>query len=208
MARTQSQKRRLLGFVKPSNSTSGLSSSPGRSEARAGDFASIPETLSMASPGMLSRMKRFFHRSNQGPSATIATPIADIDGGAQEEREQPQAPADPDVAATSTSGAVQEQQETSQAVPTNDVGKSIAKSEPEHTPASAGKDVDAAVEKFGGISPIPRIAQGAVVAVGIADTTFSEIQNLSDTYLKPFKVFNQVVSTLANVRISLFASIQ
>ncbi|KAI6144408.1 hypothetical protein BKA82DRAFT_2395492 [Pisolithus tinctorius] len=201
MARTQSQKRRLLEFVKPSNSTSGLASWPGRSEARAGDLASVPATIGMASPGMLARMKRFFNRSNQGPSTTIAAEIAGpgTSGGAQKEQEQSQAAPGLDAVATSSGDGAQAQQETSQTVSTKNVEKSIVKPEPEHAPTSAGKDVDAALEGFGGIDRIPRVAQGAVVAVGNANTTFSEIQNLSDTYLKPFKVFNEVVSTLAHV---------
>ncbi|KAI6097898.1 hypothetical protein F5141DRAFT_453882 [Pisolithus sp. B1] len=77
MARTQSKKRCLLGFAKTSNSASGLASSPGRSETRVGDFSSIPETSGLASPGRLARMKRFFHRSNQGPSTASATEIID-----------------------------------------------------------------------------------------------------------------------------------
>ncbi|KAI5992363.1 hypothetical protein F5J12DRAFT_457567 [Pisolithus orientalis] len=164
----------------------------------------------MASPGMLARMKRFFNRSNQGSSTTIAAEIAGpgSSGGVQKAQEQSQAAPDLDAAATSSGGGAQAQQETSQTVSTKNVEKSIAKPEPQHAPTSAGKDVDAAVESFGCIDPIPRVAQGAVAAVGNANTTFSEIQNLSDTYLKPFKVFNQVVSTLANVRISLFVSIQ
>ncbi|KAI6100022.1 hypothetical protein EV401DRAFT_925616 [Pisolithus croceorrhizus] len=51
MARTQSKKRRLFGFAETSNSTSGPASSPGRSETRAEDFVSIPETPGMVSPG-------------------------------------------------------------------------------------------------------------------------------------------------------------
>ncbi|KAI6149840.1 hypothetical protein BKA82DRAFT_391356 [Pisolithus tinctorius] len=123
MARTQSRKRRLLGFVKPSNSTSGLASSSGRSEARAGDLASVPATSGMASPGMLARMKRFFSRSNQGPSTTIAAEIAGpgSSGAVQKEQEQSQAALGLDAAATSSGGGAQAQQETSKTVSTKNV---------------------------------------------------------------------------------------
>ncbi|KAI5999205.1 hypothetical protein EDD15DRAFT_140743 [Pisolithus albus] len=195
MARTQSKKRRLCGLVKTSNSTSGLASSAGRSETRVGDLPSIPETLGRASPGMLARMRRFFRRSNTQASGV------------------PQVAPDQDFAARTTGEGVQEQQELAQAAPTEHAENSIAKPEPEleselgpklkpdaqPTPASVGQDVDAAVKEFDGINPISGIANGEVDAVGIVNNTVSGIQTLSDTYLKPFKVFNQVVSTLANV---------
>ncbi|KIK15143.1 hypothetical protein PISMIDRAFT_335548, partial [Pisolithus microcarpus 441] len=66
-------------------------------------------------------------------------------------------------------------------------------------PKSAGQHVDAAVKKFVGLDPMSGITKGAVDGVGIVNTAFSDVQTLSDTYLKPFKVFNQVVSALANV---------
>ncbi|KAI5995516.1 hypothetical protein EDD15DRAFT_2518144 [Pisolithus albus] len=128
MARTQSKKRRLLGFVKTSYSTPGPASPPGRADARAGDFATIPEKSGMASSGRLARMRRFFYRSKQGPSTAIATEIVDTqaDGGTQEQRHQsqvvvPDQDFDGQPATTSTSGRPQEQQKQSQAGPTKDV---------------------------------------------------------------------------------------
>ncbi|KIK13811.1 hypothetical protein PISMIDRAFT_371754 [Pisolithus microcarpus 441] len=110
-------------------------------------------------------------------------------GGAQEQQKQSRVTPDRDPATTSTGGRAQEQQKKPQAVPTKDVRKSAAKAELEPepkpklelepTPASAGKDVDTAVKEFGGVDPISGIARGAVDAVST--------------------VFNQVVSTLANV---------
>ncbi|KAI6114846.1 hypothetical protein EDD16DRAFT_1520919 [Pisolithus croceorrhizus] len=191
MARKQSKKRHLLRFAKTSNSMSGLASSPGRSEAQAGNCSSIPETSGIISPGRLARMRRFFHRSNQGPSTTITPETTDIQagGGVQEQQQHSQAAPDQDAAATST-GEAQEQQKQPHAVSTKDAGKSVAKPEP--TPASAGKDI-------GVVDPISCVAKGAVDVVSTVNTTFSETQTLSDTYLKPFKVFNQVVSTLGIV---------
>ncbi|KAI6123717.1 hypothetical protein EV401DRAFT_2195822, partial [Pisolithus croceorrhizus] len=218
MARTHSKKRRLFGFAKTSNSTSGLASSPGRSETPAGDFASIPETPSMASPGRLARMRHFFRRSNQGPSTVAVTEITDT-----QVRVGAQVTPDRDAGAASTGGGAQDQQEQPQASPAKNAEKSVAKPEPESkpklepepkpepklnpkpkpeaepTPASAGQHVDAAVQEFGAVDPISGIAKGAADAVGVVNTTVSDIQTLSDTYLKPFKVFNQVVSALANV---------
>ncbi|KAI6131088.1 hypothetical protein EDD16DRAFT_962365 [Pisolithus croceorrhizus] len=203
MARTHSKKRRLFGFAKTSNSTSGLASSPGRSETPAGDFASIPETPSMASPG---------------PSTVAVTEITDT-----QVRVGAQVTPDRDAGAASTGGGAQDQQEQPQASPAKNAEKSVAKLEPESkpklepepkpepklnpkpkpeaepTPASAGQHVDAAVQEFGAVDPISGIAKGAADAVGVVNTTVSDIQTLSDTYLKPFKVFNQVVSALANV---------
>ncbi|KAI5992598.1 hypothetical protein F5J12DRAFT_436433 [Pisolithus orientalis] len=191
MARMRSKKRRLLGFLKPSNSMSGLASSPRWSETRPGDFASVPQALSAASPGMLARAKRFFYRSGQGSSTPIATEIADTgtSGRTHEQREPPEAALSQYGAVASTSFGAQKRQEQAQSAPTNDAEKSIAKPDPELTPASAGKDVDTAVKDFDDLCPISRTAQGAVDAVGIANTTFPEILYLSDTYLKTFQSF-------------------
>ncbi|KAI6096922.1 hypothetical protein EDD16DRAFT_1527833 [Pisolithus croceorrhizus] len=144
MTRTLSKKRRLLRFAKTSNSMSGLASSPGRSEAQTGDCTSIPETSGMASPGRLARMRRFFHRSDQGPSTTIAPETADTQAGWEQQQHSHVAP-DRDAAAIST-GGVQEQQKQPQTISTKDAGKSVAEPEPESnlrpepTPASAGKE--------------------------------------------------------------------
>ncbi|KAI6095886.1 hypothetical protein EV401DRAFT_1160224 [Pisolithus croceorrhizus] len=204
MARTQSKKRRLFPFAKTSNSESGLASSSGRSEGRAGDFSSIPETSGMTPPGRIARMRRFFHWPNQRPSPATATEIiVTPDSGG------PQVAPDQDAAATVIGGGAQQQQEQPQAPPTEHAEKLVTKQEPEpksklqpepeSTPAVAGRDIDAAAEKYSGVKPISNATTGVVGAVGIINTTASGIQTLNDTYLKPFKVFNQVVSTLANV---------
>ncbi|KAI6108678.1 hypothetical protein EDD16DRAFT_1729110 [Pisolithus croceorrhizus] len=121
MARTQSRKRRLLGFKKTSNSASGLASvrshpfpkSPGRSETRAGDFPSIPEASSLAYPGRLARMRHFFHRSNRGPSTAIPTEVADTQAGGEA-----QVASDEAVVAAGAGCRAQDQQEQPQTAPT------------------------------------------------------------------------------------------
>ncbi|KAI6103703.1 hypothetical protein EDD16DRAFT_299992 [Pisolithus croceorrhizus] len=220
MARTQSKKRRLFPFARASNSASGLASSSGRPETRAGDFSSIPETSGLTPPGRLARMKRFFHRSSQGPSVATATEIIVT----QDSGEAQVAP-DQDAAEATTGGGAQEQQEQPQAAPTKNLEKLAAKPnlepkpklqpepepepkldpipklkpESEPTPATAGHAINAAAKELSGVEFISNATKGAVGAVGIVNTTASGIQTLSDTYLKPFKVFNQVVSALANV---------
>ncbi|KAI6104503.1 hypothetical protein EDD16DRAFT_1714679 [Pisolithus croceorrhizus] len=47
--------------------------------------------------------------------------------------------------------------------------------------ASAGKDVDAAVEEFEGTDPVSPIVKDAVDGVGGTNAAFTEIQHLSDT---------------------------
>ncbi|KAI6102539.1 hypothetical protein EV401DRAFT_1893879 [Pisolithus croceorrhizus] len=118
MARTQSRKRRLFLFARASNSASGLASnqSSGRSEGRAGDFSSIPETSGMTPPGRIARMRRFFHRPNQRPSPATATEIiVTLDnGGAQVSPDQ-------GVAAASAGSGGQDQQEQPQTAPAKNV---------------------------------------------------------------------------------------
>ncbi|KAI6108928.1 hypothetical protein EDD16DRAFT_1711725 [Pisolithus croceorrhizus] len=92
--------------------------------------------------------------------------------------------------ATSTDGGAQDEQEEPQAVSTKGAGESTNKSEPEPDPmaASAGKDVDAAVEEFEGTDPVSPIVRDAVDGVGGTNAAFTEIQHLSDTYLRSFKI--------------------
>ncbi|KIK26416.1 hypothetical protein PISMIDRAFT_275088 [Pisolithus microcarpus 441] len=205
MARTQSKKRRLLGLVKSSNSMSGLATSPGRSQVRAGNFASTSETTGVASQGMLTRMRRLFRRSKQGPSPTVLTGISTVtaaDMGAQERRDQPRADLTLEAADTNTGGGADQQRVLSETVPTQEATDQV---EPESTLVSAGKVVGAAVEELEHLDPISRLGAGAVTLVGRADTAFIGIENLSDRYLKPFRTFNQVVTTLAHVSTSAFS---
>ncbi|KIK20401.1 hypothetical protein PISMIDRAFT_12997 [Pisolithus microcarpus 441] len=200
MARIQSKKRRLLGLVKPSsNSTSGLATSPGRSQARAGNLDSTSGTTRMASEGTLARMRRFFHRLKRGPSTTVAmgTNTRTTTDGEAQERDQLNVASAQGAVDIITGGGAEEQRVTSGAAPAQDVVTDQV--EPEPTLASAGKVVDAAVIGFDNLDPTSRISKGAVDFVGRVDAAFIGIENLSDRYLKPFRVFNQVVATLTHV---------
>ncbi|KAI5995172.1 hypothetical protein EDD15DRAFT_2257301 [Pisolithus albus] len=184
MARLQSKTRRgLLGYAKPSNSAPGLASPPGGSQAGAEDFASVSEISGTTSTGRFARMRRFFHQSNTGVA---------------EQWDQRQLAPPQGAAATITDGAAQDKQVEPFLAPTKvgQVEKSTNKSEPI---VLAGKDVHAAVHEFGSVIPISPVTKGAVDGVGRANAAFTEIQHLSDTYLRPFRVFNQVVATLANI---------
>lgn len=145
-------------------------------------------------------MRPFFQRSTPTPTASEVANRG-ISDGVEGKREQPHA-AEPQGAAPAAPdrGILQEKEEP-HAISTEDADESTSKSEPEPdlTAASAGMDVDAAVKEFDGVDPISPIAKGAVDGVGGADAVFVGIQTLSDTYLRPFKVFNQVVATLSNV---------
>ncbi|KIK24645.1 hypothetical protein PISMIDRAFT_397514 [Pisolithus microcarpus 441] len=72
---------RCVAIFPPGCSHQTVNQSSGRSETRVGNLASIPETLGRASPGRLARMRRFFHRSNQGSSTAIATEVTDTEAG-------------------------------------------------------------------------------------------------------------------------------
>ncbi|KAI5990660.1 hypothetical protein EDD15DRAFT_2578411 [Pisolithus albus] len=67
------------------------------------------------------------------------------------------------------------------------------------TVQDAGGDVDAAQQAFKIIAPVPSSGEIAVNIIGQADMAVTNLQNLSDTYLRPLQVFNNVVTTLANV---------
>ncbi|KAI6149820.1 hypothetical protein BKA82DRAFT_3269383 [Pisolithus tinctorius] len=199
MARTQSKKRRLLGFAKTANSTAGLASPPGRLQARAGDVGPVSETSGMTSLGMFARMKRFFHRSNKGLSTTIATETAGTVPRAEAQGQghlHHAGPVQEVTVDTDTGGGTRERREGLEVTPIQDFTNIL---EPEPATAAIGKDVDAAVKAFDDMGSMSRIGKGAVDAVGRADSAVIEAQNMSDTYLKPFKVFNQVVTTLTNV---------
>ncbi|KAI5992592.1 hypothetical protein F5J12DRAFT_859672 [Pisolithus orientalis] len=204
MARTQSKKRRLLGFAKTANSTASLALPPGRLQARAGDVGPVSETSGMTSLGMFARMKRFFHRSNKGLSTTIATeaagtvPCAEAQGQGHLHHAGPVQEVTVD---TDTGGGTQERREGLEVTPIQDTKKLTNRLEPEPATAAIGKDVDAAVKAFDDMGSMSRIGKGAVDAVGRADSAVIEAQNMSDTYLKPFKVFNQVVTTLTNMSV-------
>lgn len=159
------------------------------------------ETSETASSSTLARFKHFFHRSKQGSSTTIANEICGTGtaGRAQDQAELSQAVPGQDTATATSDGGAQKQQKKSLVPPTKDAIKSVAEPEPEHTPVSTGKEVDAAVIELDRLHPISRIGNGAVDFVGSADTAFIKIQDFDDRYLKPFKGFNQIAATTASV---------
>ena len=66
-------------------------------------------------------------------------------------------------------------------------------------PVTLCDEIDAAGKKLDAVVPPSRATQDAVGLVGEIDTTASHINTISSTYLEPLKVFNTVVSTIANV---------
>ncbi|KAI6139966.1 hypothetical protein BKA82DRAFT_4342372, partial [Pisolithus tinctorius] len=191
MARMQSKKhRRLLDFGKPPGSAPSHLTSQGPSRAPPENPTLDMETSSSVPKGGLAKIKRFFHRKIQSHQTT-ATERAhtNTDVGPPEQVEQSPAPG-----TEVTQGPADETQSASAS-------------------AAVGQDVDAAVKAFDDINPISRIGVkafddinpisrigcGVISVVDDANTQFTDIQNFSDTYLKPFKVFNEIVTTLSNV---------
>jgi len=60
-------------------------------------------------------------------------------------------------------------------------------------------EIDAAKKELDALVPPSRATQQAVGLVGGINTTVSQIDTISSTYLEPLKAFNTVVSTIANV---------
>ncbi|KAI5988741.1 hypothetical protein EDD15DRAFT_1355786 [Pisolithus albus] len=127
---------------------------------------------------MTAAIKRYFRRSKRNPpspSANIGT-----HSGAQQHAE-PEPP---------------------QVVPADDSQVLACQEEPDPDPASAAADVDAARRAFDAIKPVSSTGQVAVKLVAQADTRVINAQSLSDTYLKPLKVFNTAVTGFAELIIT------
>jgi len=77
-------------------------------------------------------------------------------------------------------------------VPTSTVDQAVA-------PVTLRDEIDAAKKELDALVPASRPTQDAVDLVGGINTTASHINTISSTYLEPLKVFNTVVSTIANV---------
>ncbi|KIO05802.1 hypothetical protein M404DRAFT_25094 [Pisolithus tinctorius Marx 270] len=54
--------------------------------------------------------------------------------------------------------------------------------------------------------PIPCVGQTATELVAQADAATAGIQNFSDTYLQPLKIFNSVVTTIAQIALGVVTS--
>ncbi|KAI5988552.1 hypothetical protein EDD15DRAFT_1368759 [Pisolithus albus] len=174
MARIRSRKFRM-------RRSSSLVSVPQRSShALSGDANRTAEASGHGyMRNMTAAIKRYFRRSRRNPpssSANIGTP-----SGAQQHAE-PEPP---------------------QVVPADDSQVLARQEEPDPDPASAAADVDAARRAFDTIKPVSSTGQVAVKLVAQADTRVINAQSLSDTYLKPLKVFNTAVIGFAEVRTPL-----
>lgn len=155
-------------------SSSLVSAPQGSSHALAGDANRTAEASGRGyMRNMTAAIRRYFRRSKRNlpsSSANIGTP-----SGAQQHTEPPQV------------------------VPADDSQVLARQEEPAPDPASAAADVDAARRAFDAIKHVSSTGQVAVKFVAQADTRVINAQSLSDTYLKPLKVFNTAVTGFAEV---------
>ncbi|KAI6012955.1 hypothetical protein BKA83DRAFT_2492058 [Pisolithus microcarpus] len=195
MARKQSKKHHLFGSRNTSGPPSSPVSSGALSQAPIRDVSSIAGASGDVSQGTLARMRHVFHRSNKG-SVT----------GAQQRREQTQDTQGlADNLETGAVLVVPSSNVNTTAEPLGDNSKGAV--DPDSglnvtlgpTPALVGGEVDAARQALDLLTPLPRIGQTTIGLVTQADTAVASIQNFSDTYLRPLKVFNSIVTTIAQV---------
>ncbi|KIO10658.1 hypothetical protein M404DRAFT_20906 [Pisolithus tinctorius Marx 270] len=149
--------------------------SQGQSEAPVGGTTSNPAHSGHCFKGKLATMKSLFIRSRRGPSSSSANPI--VSEGAQQEPEPQQVAQDVDV----------------------DTRELHGKAGPDPDPVSVGDDLDVAGQLLESIKPIPRAGEIAVNVVAQTSTAVADIENLSSNYLQPLKIFNSVVTTIANI---------
>ncbi|KIO01496.1 hypothetical protein M404DRAFT_726118 [Pisolithus tinctorius Marx 270] len=173
MARLQPKKRRLPYIGKFSSSAPNVPPSQGQSEAPVGGIASNPGHSSHGFKGKLAAMKSRFIRCHRGPSSSSADPI--VSEGAQEDPGPRQVAQDVETQGLSSNAG------------------------PDPDPALAGDDLGIAQQVFENIKQVPRAGEIAVNTVAKASTAVADLENLSSTYLQPLKIFNNVVTTIANV---------
>ncbi|KAI6139910.1 hypothetical protein EDD17DRAFT_332809 [Pisolithus thermaeus] len=169
MARQHPKKRHLFKFGKP-RSTSHLPLAA--LQEPAADAASTAEMSGCASWWTLSRTKRFLHQLSHSQPNSVT----------------------PRVVSTSAGEGPQEQQGQPQAVPAEDNRMASDRAE-----LGLHSGVDDAAQAFSNIDPLSHLGGRAVNIVTNANTAFTDIQNTTDVYLKPFRVFNEVVTTLSKV---------
>ncbi|KIO10995.1 hypothetical protein M404DRAFT_20516 [Pisolithus tinctorius Marx 270] len=159
----------------PAHQTNGSAKrkSQGQSEAAVGGTAANPGHSGHGFKGKLAAMKSRFIRSHRGPSSSTVDPIASE--GAQEDTEPRKVAQDVDT----------------QGLP--------SKAGPDPDPAVAGDDLGIAQQVFENIKPIPRAGEIVVDIVAQTNTAVADLENLSSNYLQPLKIFNNVVTTIANV---------
>ncbi|KAI5994162.1 hypothetical protein EDD15DRAFT_2435173 [Pisolithus albus] len=168
----QPKKRRLPYFGKSTSSAPAIPVSQPQSPPISGNNASDAGQSGHGLKGKLVAMKGRLALFHHGQSSSSAPPIA--------------------------SGSVQRDPQPPEIVQGDGAQGLIGQAEPIAL-QDAGGDVDAAQQAFNRIVPVPRTGEIAVKVVGQADMAVTSVQNLSDTYLRPLKVFNNVVTTLANV---------
>lgn len=155
-------------------------------------------------------MRHIFRRSGQ---VTVAAGTVDTGAarGAQEQREQTQAPPNQDTQRPTDNSETRAAPTT----PDNNVDTEVGPSgntgeggvDPANgastalspDPALVGSEVDAAQQALDCISPASRIGQRAIGLIAQADAKAINVQNFSDRYLQPLKTFHSVVSTIAKV---------
>lgn len=93
-------------------------------------------------------------------------------------------------------GEPQGRQETAQAAQAQ---RSADETESGNIPVSVSMQVDGARRALNGMMPVPRVVPRAVDIAAQANVIVTDAQNFSDTYIRPIKTFNSVVTTLGKV---------
>ncbi|KAI6133843.1 hypothetical protein EV401DRAFT_1579825 [Pisolithus croceorrhizus] len=188
MARQHPKKHGLLRFGKSRSTPNPVSAGP--LHVPTADAISTITTRENGFRGTLARTRRFFNQANYiGPCSVT-----------------------PEEVGTSVGGAMRGQQELQQgAVPSQDVcdllrltenaltrlgGQNLTANNETELELALG--VDDAARAFDNMDPMSRLT-GNAINIMDANTTFTHIQNFTDTYLKPFKTFNELVTTLSKV---------
>ena len=63
-------------------------------------------------------------------------------------------------------------------------------------------NIQGAEKNTSNIKCIPGPAKTTVIAIGSANTAMSQLDSINSTYLQPLRIFNAVVTSIANVRSS------
>ncbi|KIK24294.1 hypothetical protein PISMIDRAFT_412255, partial [Pisolithus microcarpus 441] len=170
-ARNQPEKRRLPYFGKSPSSAPDVSPSQGQplSENIASDTGRSGHGFRGKLVAVKSRLVSF-HRGQSSPGGAPIATASD--------------PKDP---------------EPPEAVQNDGTQGPIGQAEPVAVQDLGGGDVDAAQKAFKHIISVQNTGRIAVNVVGRADTAVTSLQNLSDTYLRPLRMFNSIVTTVSNV---------
>ncbi|KAI5991215.1 hypothetical protein EDD15DRAFT_2369143 [Pisolithus albus] len=77
--------------------------------------------------------------------------------------------------------------------------RSADETESGNIPVSVSGQVDGARRALNGMMPVPWVVPRAVEIAAQANVIVTDAQNISDTYMRPIKTFNSVVTTLGKV---------